>query len=715
MSLTDPRELMLGKLRIWRTGTLGADPVVTLREASLYDPLRWSYAYGAYSQSGGENLLEYLPLDDQFGALVCRPSLVLQDTRLTGVTAWSTSGGSWEERRVGHDRKYRLIQNGAAADLQWSAVSAYTLPAFPSFAVSIKLYDTPSDHDATTYPPYVRLESGRVWALEWSKVNGSRLLRWNTATASWYAVMDLPEPDGAGTQDGEEALYYVRYVRGRIAVSADRGRSYLTYWDGTGALTPMSAQRLTLRGQGQKVVFGVHQLYMAAGTYTTIPTPIEAEARSAPDLSASRYTTVWAGQTMGAVSITDQGNPAAGQMRVRASLTPQAAGVGPGWTVYRSPEVYALAARYAPVSTSFLGVADEPFALLEATVEKPLELDAAEWTAAVRVDPDGEFEWQWGRLSKIELQLGASTADGDELPYSYVGHVVESAVDWPRHREVNLSLQMANVSQKWKLLRWDEGDRFPLGGRTLNQALDAILTTEGIPLNASYRVWDADGSGLGDAFVLPVGDAEDPFGLPRAGESKWETMQFLASLAGLELIPLDDGVLTTLPVDWYDPFTSKTLEAVPAAQLKNLLLRLGWRWRHRESATFVRVGGVMAGSGARLWAWALDADAERNPASARFTPFRIAIPDVIIPGTCTLGVVTALCQTYVRKYFLNKVSVEVGTIADLDVGRRQVHQVEGAEVAGVVASNRFGVMSLRHTYRPFLGETRTEQGMELLP
>src|SRR5690349_4004105 len=125
MPATDNRILPLASVRLYDVGQ--GDPVITDSGWRWLDILSESAAAGTVSLSSGELTLQYLP----DAGLVCRPFLTLADTR---ATQYSTSGGSWEERRpdVGSPRKYRMVQYDTTANVAWSATAKFSLPANPS-------------------------------------------------------------------------------------------------------------------------------------------------------------------------------------------------------------------------------------------------------------------------------------------------------------------------------------------------------------------------------------------------------------------------------------------------------------------------------------------------------------------------------------------------------------------------------------------------------
>src|SRR5262245_31728518 len=155
MAITENRVVPLASIRLFDPAA--GDPLVSDRGWGHWDALALQdprFAVPRISKSSGEPTLEIL----QGCGLVCRPQLVLQNTRLTN---YNTSGGTWEERRPASGiRKYRLVQTDTTANVAYSATSKVHLPKNPNLLIEYVLFDTPPDHDADTYPPYVRFEFG---------------------------------------------------------------------------------------------------------------------------------------------------------------------------------------------------------------------------------------------------------------------------------------------------------------------------------------------------------------------------------------------------------------------------------------------------------------------------------------------------------------------------------------------------------------------------
>jgi hypothetical protein len=713
--LSDGRGVPLGSLKLWAAGQ--ADRWLSQRESAWYDVGPAGFNAGAVDYANGLPTLEYLPMaqlgETQTGALVCRPRLVLQDTHLSDYTV---TGGGWEERypQTGAVRKYRLVQYDGTADIQWSAESTFPLPANPSVAFSLVFLDTPSDWDEATYPPHIQLTFGAgQWGLYITK---SDVLLLGMVGGSLQPIASLPAPRSADNSDNSESLIVLRCHRGQVGISTDGGDRY--QW----VPGVVAAGAFTVSGQGGMLVFGFHQLAMEQGVWLSP----NRHARVIRPLSPALQFEARDDETYGSVAYTDLSAPTSGTAQYSVELTPTTDLLGCGWSCYRSPEVYAVTTRYVAIPSAFGGTGFSEIQpdLLEANIDKPRELDGAGGSVVVRLDPETANYWNRGDFAKFELSLGHQIeGGGDYLQVVLVGFVCDITVTNETYNSVDLAMKLTTVAERFRRARWNKLDTFPLGGRTLNQALDLILETEGLPANTSYRQWDFVGGlfwgFLGDRVVIPLGMPEDPFEWPVAGECKWATMQRLAGYFGLEVVPLDNGILTTVPKRYLDPVVSATYQAdalnLSDTELQRLALRLRWRRNSQEKATSVLLDGVDE-NGNPIFVYATDDAAEQNPLSPRFTPFRVEIQETL-DGTVSPGLLASRAGELAREFFIEPISVDLTHSVDLTLSRGQRVRVEGFEAAGVNPLYDFRIATLRHTYRAeggFGPSLATEAGLEVV-
>lgn len=718
MPATDPRRMALARCRIWQPGQ--ARPRVSIHEYALYDVLKQSAgeSLGTWSFQGYDRALEYLHVTSDLGFLVCRPSPIFQDTRLS---AWSTSGGTWQEIRptYGRDRKYRLVQSSTTASVQFVATSANMLPANPSVAFELTLPDTPGDHNSGTFPPFARLELGQwpnLWALEFSKILGARLLAWDVTANAWRHVRDLPEPERGTEREGAAFPVWLRCHRGFIGVSTDLGKNY-AWHPGT-----IGAGVLRARGQGGQLVLGIHQLLYPSGTWTS-PGPISVE--DARDLSAalefegSRFSDSTNGG-YGTLTLSDLSSPTSALVQYLASFTP-ATGASPfGWQFSYSPELYAVLARYPAVPVPFggAGPSENLPDLLEFTVTEGEDLGDSTAQLSARLDPDAIYAHDKANLPQVEIAVRFLLEDDTLSPWVtlFVGVVDVTNTETRVFRDGRVSLACENVAFLLKLASWDRanGTR-PYRGMTLNAALDAILESEAIPQNVTFRQWHPSG----DTFLLLSAEGddlpEDPFAWPRPGESKWDFMRGLCALAGLDLGVSREGALFTAPSGAIAAAVSKTYEADPASDLTNLVRSLRWAHAGGEARTRVVVDGV-GPDGQRRIAIARDWNAEQNQIHPRFTPVRIT-EQVTVDGTVSQGIVNARAQAEADRLFREPAGADLEQWVDPERLRREIVKVEGFAWVGVPETLEFAIRTLEHHFQadPSMGSLSTQAGLKVRP
>lgn len=690
MPVTDDRVRPLLSVRL---GSPGSGGVMDDSGFRLYDVLQQVGRLGSVSLNSDQQ--PELEILDGVG-LVCRPKLVLQDTRLS---EWTTSGGSWDERRMGVPRTYRLIQDSTAAADQWSATSSFDFYADPQVAFSFLFFDTPPDWDAATYPQYVRVEFGGEWALQFHKQYGTLLLR--KVGSDWQAVLEVPEPVTSAGADLGERYVILRVLRGRICLSTDYGRSYVQYAL-PGVSLSVAEAPLVLRGQGSQCVFGVHQLVYETGVWAA-PTRNTFTSRSllaAPTLSGR--TQLPAGTS---ITLTDAGTPTSGLAAYTATLAPSSSGTTP-FAHYRTPELYSVKLAYETSRTALpvqwttpWDWADDDSAsgVVSASISKPPELDGATATVAIRLDPDTQFSGDF-RWCPVQLLAGALHEDGSVTSQeAFTGYVRAVTVSQDEYRKPVLTLTCENATIRAKRMKWDSFTA-PLTGQTVNAALDEVLAAMG--LTTADRLWHS----AGDLISLPWALPENPLLWPRAGESFWQTLSTIAEYAGLELGALDDGRFFTLPKNYADAAVSHVLQAAPDTNLNDGVQRVSFSADYGESVTRCLCVGTDAW-GNPIFAYARDSAAEGNLLSGRFCPWP-ELDYVQVPGSTTPGLLVR--QTQYR--FLDLAPLQYlaapEVLLKLDLQRRQRVRIEGLKV-GIEDTDEFVVLAMTHELRPALADCKT--------
>jgi hypothetical protein len=693
MPLVDPAIIPLCEVRLSDPGS--GDPVVVDRGFRWPDILAHTFLEtGVDFDAGGSPTLEFLA-----GAgLVHKAGMVLQDTRLS---QYSTSGGGWEERRpaTGAPRKYRLVQYDTTANVQWSATSHFSLPANPHVAFSFIFIDTPADHDAATYPPYVQVELGNgKWAIRFDKSQGSGL--WAYVGGAWQMAAQLQDPAGFAGEDNDEKVVLLRCYRGRIFISTDYGRSYAAFSFPDGSAATIEASHFTLRGQGGMVVFGLQQIVYVEGVYTAPGQDTGVVRLTSPTITA-KYAA-----NGGSITLNDLGDGASRRAQYSVTLTP-ATTAGVPFTFYSGPEVYSVLLKYPVVRSMPTGAYTTPWEgrILGADVRKPLELDGADATLQIRrFDSDGQFEAAL-RWRKVEIRLGEYRSDGTaSMQTVLTGYIPQPELDQEQAKTQDLTLHVDNASVRAKRTRWQRGTTEPMGGQTVNQFLDACI--EYLGLDASYRAWHP----LGNLITLPYGSPEDPGFWPHEDEPVWDKMAEITRRCGMELGVDNFGVYFTVLLNYVDPEVSATWQAIPTDELKWGVKGIRFGADFREAATHVLATGTDEW-GNEIRSEGVDLLAELNTAFGAFCPWRETI-NIREDGTVSQGWLNLVVQSEMSQ-IRPKYEADIQARANLDTYRRQRGKVTGTTV-GIQDSDEFMVMELSHTYRATLNECKTHAGLRRL-
>lgn len=627
---------------------------------------------------------------------VLRPTLVLQDSRKTNYDFHNAN--DWEERRPssGVPRRYRLAQFNTTANLQWYALSKFALPANPHCAFSFFFLGSPPDHDAATYPPYIRIELGGAsltpgavpWALEFSQGAGLRLLRYDPSTSALVEALALDEPvpiGGFGGGAGAEYFLFLRHFRGRILVSTNGGRTYRAYDDGADSVIP--AGKYAVRGQGGMTIHGLHQLaYPLQGVYTSPQKGMVGQVGGA-------MIPAYRGETAGGslISIASLSMPPS-YAQYTATLTRGTVAATP-FTFHYSPALYSVTARFPPAIFVGSGEYTEPWegTLLGIEIEKPWELDGASATIDLRHDAATAFTADFMRNRKIQIHAGWVETDGttEFLTPVFTGYLTAIQVHQDEYGKSAVRLRADNVTWRAKSSEWEQ-DTTPLGGLTVNQALDQVLFSLGF--TAADRVWHTNGN----AVTLDPGSPEDPFLWPREGENKWDTMSRIARFAQCEIGVTDDGIWATVLKNYVPPAVAIDWQALPATDA-NLGIRQGaTNWDFRQWFT----GVIVRGEDARGWpvyASSIDLEAELDYESPRFAGWAQR-SHLRLDGSGSQGMANVYCLTEAMDRLQEKMEPEIVVPVAPTVGRRMRVTVSGTVPLGVNAGDEFMVVSLKHTF-----------------
>jgi hypothetical protein len=680
-------------LRVYVPGE--GDPRPNPGPRNWYTPAGEAARSGSANRDGnGQFLAEYLQGTDQHGeevpgGIVCRGFVVRQDTELADYT---TTNGLWAEEQAGTgaNRPLRLVQYDTTELLEFRAEGP-NFPADSCFVVSVRLWDTPPD----LADPLARLEVGDAWGVEIRKDRGAALVE--KQGLGWYPVMDLGDPTPAAQNDADEFLIFWRVHRGMIWVSWD-GRQWQVYR----AAAPLSVPAgVAFSGKGGMQAWGLWQYrYYAAQFDSTTRSTFGDYSAATPSIGGRYY--VPSGATLAFSDLST-----AGAARWRATLTPVAVSAGLPWAVYYSPEVYAVRFRYAGGATTPTGAYTTPFdgRIVDSLLTKEQDPSQARLELTISKDPDTPLLWAPGRNAKASLWLGTVDCEGDLVwePTAYfMGYIEPISAGLEEFRRPEIRLSMINLAEVFRRdKRWSELDRVPLGGQTVNMALDDILASEGY--DSSYRSWHA----AGDAYVLPLGSPENPCEFPPEGEAKWVTMERIASYAGLELSVSDNGIITSQAIN-YVSGTAHAVRGVNADDARRIITGGKLEYDSAANRTCVLVS-VELEDGSRAMVMARNGAAEDNPASAMFSGSGRAL-EVESLGSGDLDLAIRRAEALGAALFPLQFSTELRTLLNIDVQRRHRLQVFGLESVGIADTDRFVVLTAAHYVHKLVSKSHSTFG-----
>ncbi len=692
MHVTDNRVLPLCSVRLYNSGD--GDPLLISPAWGCYDILQEQAGQGIISRDayGGE-LLEILP---DVG-LVCRPYLVMQHTQ---AAYWAVSGGTWEELRpyAGGTRVTRLCQVDVTANAAWQAVSNYSLPQNPSFALSLNVADAPSDQNDAVSVSYIRFEFGGGWAIEQHPSEGVRVLQWSPASGLWLPVLDLSSPGGPFGEKLDEDWFFVRCLRGRIFVSTDYGKSYQSV-AGNAEAAP-----LVLRGVGRAAAFGVHQLAYYPGVWTAPTRRMDMARATAPDLLVTGLAPTG---TSALATATNTGD----LHGYTLTLTPAAVTAGP-WACYWTPEVYSVISSYrlqwSNPALSYTTPWDGK--ILSVDIDLPYELDQGQAEFTVKLDSVNlTGHWRW---RKCEIWLGEYKSDGSTvMERCFTGYIRAVAPEQTDPTGTRVRITLANATIRARRQTWRSS--IPLGGQLVSDALTDVMEFAGIPYAAPWtdlQHWTAVNSNAGNV-TLPSGTPEDPKHYPRRGDTLWQTMQEMVRVSADEIGVDRHGRWYAVQLGYEAPSVSQVWQAEDlggSADIRDMLLQASARFDATDCATGVSIFGHDEQD--RPLAAGIRTGWERWPGHPFYSPWPEELVEEDSEGATTAA---ALSQQAVSAYLsrvLPRREVTVKAPGKIGLERRMRCRVSGANI-GVSGYTDLIVMTVHYHWERRLPAVQVEVGL----
>ena len=703
------REYPVASIEVYDVGH--GQPFITNHGASTFDVIQNSVGKGdlEYGPEGRSNLEVIRGI-----GLTCRPKLVLQDTRLSHYTF---SGGGWAElQTLGNGRRvYRVQQYDTTPGLLWSATTSLEMPENPHFAFELVLPEVPADWNYTAVAPWVRVEFGG-YAIQFDRQgNGVFLCGWTGG--SWVAIASLNCRVRAGGGDNlDSVMCWVRCLRGKIGISFDYGRSYDWYPDtqDPNARITVPASRLTVRGQGGAIVWGLHQLDYRQGWFDGAPWNTFNTTILSPTVTPH-------GEALygSSVVVGDTGNVATNTGRFRAVLTPVTIGHWP-WD-FKYPPVLAAATTRYPTQRTLLGTTTTtPWDqwISEVTISKPAVL--SQGTATIEFEKDAWSSFSMDlRWRKMRVKLGYEMSDGSvEWVVAFTGFSRQPSLSWNDFGQVVVRMTLDNVTVQMRRAEWGPRDVVPLGGMTANDIGDYVLISEGLmdesKTDVTYRSWSLE-NGAG-SVPIPFGILEEPNELVKPFEKKWTTLERVFGYYQMEIAADDSGQYFSLPHDYVDPAVSFHYypNDLVSTDIREQLAELTNQFDAGDMATAVMVLGTTPWGEAAM-AWNVDQNAELSTVSGRFSLWR-EIRSEILQGNPGPGMLMGRANMLAQDAFWPKWEPVAAAPVHTGLRRRQRVAVHGCQGTGIPDGTEYAIWTLQHRFRKqeTLSSLRTVAGLRRL-
>ncbi len=691
MAVVDNRVCPLASVRLYNKGQ--GDPYILKHEWGWYDTVccTENYNQGTPEYSG------FLPVTETIDGLgmFLRPRINLKDTLLADYTV---NGGSWSERApaFGAPRAKRLVQYDAFPNATWQLTSNFPLPANLHIAFTVATIDTNANNNFVTHPPYWQFEfSNGTYAIRHTEEGGLQLLK--NVNGTYYPVKEIETQREASVGIGgrnvtPEMMVLIRWLKGSLAISTDRGVTYTIYQE-TSAIA-LDSSTFVFKGQGGSTIFGFHQVQYVNGKWTS-PQRGSVQERTAPSTTITPIGYEPQGTTL---EVNDL-SPSPGTYAQYEVIMAAAATDGQPFNFYTTPELYAVGFQF-DVETSFpLFSYTTPWdgAILSINFQENEDLGGATATIRIRKEADVQFVADYGKRPKIKIYLGELYADGTVLFWeAFTGYIRTIVTEQSEPGKAFIEITADAVAIRAKKGKWDDFSLpLTLGGDvTANQVMDKVLMRMGLgrtdgSLLATNRNWHSQGD-----VVLPAGDPAHPFLWEKCGTTYWDTLEKIAKLVGLEIGVSRAGVYTTVPRDYFEAIASKEWKGVADGNITEGITRMSYSYDSDGNISAIIIRGREI-NGTRAWAFVIDEAAETDPLSSRFTPWRESIEDDVegYTGGSLLNLAAQGLMDKMQPDFRATVEGQ----SRLDVLRRNKALVTGTNL-GATDLDVFGVLTINVSY-----------------
>lgn len=477
------------------------------------------------------------------GCVTCRPLL---DTRQgIGLGHFTTYGGQWVQL-PGHglQEEVQLFQYEGHGNALTGALSNFTLPTNPVFAVSLYRADPPPDFDWSQCSPYTEIHFGICDREEWtlSLPYGAPMFLMRRVGGQWWkapeAERSVRVPSLEGFSSGQRLILWITVLRGKLVVSTDGfSQDVWVYEAPEGPLTVRSGKVSLWHNAGQ-FMFSFFPITMAEAVLDgpALETGYTTEDSQGEVFVRHRYLGVTddRGRELAAPVVIDntagRGDLTPTQRAWQARLKPyvwQETGVGTDpdtgepvdFRTCVSPQLYSVTAgQYAEVEEL-----DPPEETDLSGEVKRLEGEHSDRlaTAAYELVLDNQRGQQVGlrEYQSVAVELGWETDEGAEYAAALEGYVVEPEAEAESGGRSNLTLTALDGLTRLRDEK-AEGREPVFDNWPVVEVFRWVLDRCGVP-RSRQRLEDT-------GMRLSQGEPEAPLWLPEPGRTWLEFLQEVA-------------------------------------------------------------------------------------------------------------------------------------------------------------------------------------------
>lgn len=480
----------------------------------------------------------------KLNCVVARPCL--DTSQPLGLGHFTTYGGAWVALpNHGLQGETQLFQYEGHANAATGALSNFTLPPDPIFAVSLYRADPPEDFDWSQASPYTEIHFGITATDDWTLCfpYGAPMFLVRRIGGAWWKVPNTERsvrvPSLEGFSSGQRLLLWVAVWRGKIVLSTDGFAEDVWVYESPEGPIRVGGGKVALWHNAGQFMFSFFPIAMPTAVLDSLPLEtgyytqdstgqVFVYARQQPVLSSG-------GAPLAAVQVTDttalREDLTNTQRAWRAVIAPY---VWHQWGVGTDPDTGQKVDFHTCASPQLFSVAIGQYAQVEEMDPPPVTDLSADVkrlegshsdrlpTVRYRLEVDNQLgqHLDLGEYQRLTVELGWKHDDESE---TYVptaeGYVVEPPPEVAGGGEAGLEVAMLDGCLR---LRDEKADgRTPaFDGWPIKEVFQWVLDRCGIP-RAQQNLEDT-------GLRLSLGEPEESLWLPEPGRG-W--LEFLEEVA----------------------------------------------------------------------------------------------------------------------------------------------------------------------------------------